>query len=151
MRQLREEVAREQARRAEATPPTEPSTTQPTPPSPGRAAATSLPSGPPITNGERDGLRLAVQKCWNLPAGLRDAGELKVTLAAELNPDGSIVGGSVRLVDPSPAPDPRFQQAYEAGRRALLRCAPYTDLPREKFAQWRELEVVFNPEGMVSW
>jgi hypothetical protein len=151
VKQLREEVAREQSRRASATPPTEPTTTAPTPPSEGRAEATSLPSGPPITNSERDGLRLAVQKCWNLPAGLRDAGELKVTLAAELNPDGSIVGGSVRLVEPNPVPDARFQQAYEAGRRALLRCAPYTDLPRDKFAQWRELEVVFNPEGMVSW
>ena len=43
-----------------------------------------------------------------------------------------------------------FQQAFEAGRRALIRCSPY-DLPRDKFAQWRNIEVVFNPEGMVSW
>ncbi len=149
VRQLREEVAREQTRRTGATPTTEP--TPPTPPSEGTSAATSLPSGPPITNSERNGLVLAVQRCWNLPAGLRDAGELKVTLAAGLNPDGSIVSGSVRLIEPNPAPDPRFQQAYEAGRRALLRCAPYSDLPREKYAQWREIEVVFNPEGMVSW
>ncbi|PZQ49266.1 MAG: hypothetical protein DI556_11995 [Rhodovulum sulfidophilum] len=149
--QLREEVERERTRRADATPPTEPSVTAPTPPGEGAAAATSLPSGPPITTAEREGLRLAVQRCWNLPAGLRDAAELKVTLAAELNADGSVIANSVRLVDPSPAPDARFQQAYEAGRRALLRCAPYADLPRDKYAQWRELEVVFNPEGMVSW
>ena len=149
VRQLREEVEREPDRRAGATPPTEP--TPPSPPSAGTAPSTSLPTGPPITNSERNGLVLAVQKCWNLPAGLRDAGELKVTLAAELNPDGSIVSGSVRLLEPDPAPDPRFRQAYEAGRRALLRCAPYSNLPREKYAQWREIEVVFNPEGMVSW
>jgi hypothetical protein len=55
------------------------------------------------------------------------------------------------MLEPAPAPDARFQQAYEAGRRALLRCAPYTHLPRDKFAQWRNIEVVFNPEGMVSW
>ncbi|WP_181164407.1 hypothetical protein [Amaricoccus solimangrovi] len=146
VRQLREEVERESARRAGATPPTEP-----TPPSDGARTATSLPSGPPITGAERNGLVLAVQKCWNLPAGLRDAGELKVTVGARLNADGSIVGGSVRLVEPDPAPDARFRQAYEAGRRALLRCAPYSGLPREKYAQWQEIEVVFNPEGMVSW
>ena len=40
--------------------------------------------GPPLTNSEKDGLKLAVQRCWNVPAGLRDAQELKVTLAAEL-------------------------------------------------------------------
>jgi hypothetical protein len=75
-----------------------------------------------------------------------------VTLAAELSADGSVIASSIRLIEPAAiAPDARFQQAYEAGRRALIRCAPYSELPREKFAQWRNIEVVFNPEGMVSW
>lgn len=158
---LKEEVARQQ-RAKSATPATKPTVTaatrptvtpatEPTPPSDGQAEETSLPSGPPITNAEKSGLRLAVQKCWNLPAGMRDASELKVTLAAELTPDGKVINGSIRLIDPSPAPDARFQAAYDAGRRALIRCSPYTDLPREKYAQWRNIEVVFNPEGMVSW
>jgi hypothetical protein len=131
---------------AGATPPTEPTVTQPTPPS-----VTSLPVGPPLTGSERDGLRLAVQRCWNVPAGLRNAQELRVVIGAELSADGDIISSSIRLIEPDPAPDARFQQAYEAGRRALIRCAPYTSLPREKFAQWRNIEVVFNPEGMVSW
>jgi hypothetical protein len=143
-------VQQEAARRPEtpptpATPATEPTRTEPT------AAATSLPVGPPLTNSEKDGLKLAVQRCWNVPAGLRDAQELKVTLAAELGPDGQVINASIRLLEPSPAPDGRFQQAYEAGRRALIRCAPYDGLPRDKFGQWRNIEVVFNPEGMVSW
>ena len=33
------------------------------------AAATSLPAGPPMTGAEKDGLKLAVQRCWNVPAG----------------------------------------------------------------------------------
>jgi hypothetical protein len=148
---LRREV--ERARRAApatpATPATEATVTPPSPPA--AAEATSLPVGPPLTSGEREGLRLAVQRCWNVPAGLRDAHELKVTLAAELAANGEIINASVRLIEPSPAPDGRFQQAYEAGRRALIRCSPYADLPRDKYAQWREIEVVFNPEGMVSW
>lgn len=115
------------------------------------ADTTSLPVGPPMTGSEKNGLKLAVQKCWNVPAGLRDANTLKVTLAAELTPSGDIINSSIRLIEPSQAPDGRYQQAYEAGRRALIRCAPYSDLPREKFAQWRNIEVVFNPEGMVSW
>lgn len=131
------------------TAPTEPTTTQPTGAT--APAASSLPSGPPITQAERDGLRLAVQRCWNVPAGLRNAQELRVVLAAELAADGAVVDGSIRLLEPSPLPDARFQQAYEAGRRALLRCQPYNGLPQEKYARWRNLEVVFNPEGMVSW
>jgi hypothetical protein len=134
-----------------ATPATRPSTTPATPASPASGSpATSLPVGPPMTGAEKEGLKLAVQRCWNVPAGLRDAQQLKVTLGAELTAQGEIIASSIRLVEPSSPPDGRFQQAYEAGRRALLRCGPYT-LPREKYAQWRNIEVVFNPEGMVSW
>jgi hypothetical protein len=150
MQRLKEEIVREAERQradsAGATPPSEPTTTPATAP-----AETSLPVGPPLTHGEKDGLRLAVQRCWNVPAGLRDVAELKVTLAAELAVDGQVINASIRLIEPSPAPDLRYQAAYDAGRRALLRCAPYSDLPREKYAQWRNIEVVFNPEGMLSW
>ena len=118
----------------------------------GTAEATSLPLGDPITGAERDGLKLAVQRCWNVPAGLRDAQELKVTLAAELTAQGEVISTARSgWSTPRSAPDGRFQQAFDAGRRALIRCSPYTDLPRDKYARWRNIEVVFNPEGMVSW
>ena len=37
----------------------------------------------------------------------------------------------------------------ERARRAVLRCqrGGY-DLPPEKYDQWREIELTFNPEGM---
>ncbi len=103
--------------------------------------------GPKLTAGERDGLRLAVQKCWNVPAGLANAGELVVVVGVELARDGSLVGSPFNI---EPAGDlaPGFKQAFEAGRRALIRCAPY-DLPADKYEQWRNLEVVFNPKSMV--
>ncbi len=150
---LAREVASQIEREAQvATPPTPPTVTAPTPPAPAQGeAATSLPVGPPITSAERDGLRVAVQRCWNVPAGLRDAQELRVTLAAELTAAGDVIASTIRLIEPSAVPDGRFQQAFEAGRRALIRCSPYTDLPRDKYAQWRNIEVVFNPEGIVSW
>ena len=81
---------------------------------------------------------------------MRDAQDLKVTLAAELGADGAVINASIRMIEPRNPPDARFQQAFEAGRRALIRCSPY-ELPRDKYAQWRNIEVVFNPEGMVSW
>jgi hypothetical protein len=143
-------VQQEAARKPAAAPVPEPATS----PAESRttsAAATSLPVGPPLSSSEKEGLKLAVQRCWNVPAGLRDAQELKVTLAAELAPDGQVINASIRMIEPDPAPDARFKSAFDAGRRALIRCSPYTDLPRDKYAQWRNIEVVFNPEGMVSW
>ncbi|MFK5998406.1 MAG: hypothetical protein QM492_09900 [Rhodobacterales bacterium] len=106
-----------------------------------------VPLGPPLTGGERAGLVLAVQKCWNVPIGLQNADNLVVVIAMELTPDGKLAGNP-KLIDPAGPPTGTIKQAFEAGRRALIRCAPY-DLPREKYEQWRQVEVVFNPEKMA--
>ena len=43
----------------------------------------------------------------------------------------------------------RNRQAFEAARRAIIRCGSRGfPLPAEKYDQWREVEMVFNPEGM---
>jgi len=107
----------------------------------------STPTGPPLTSSERNGLVLAVQQCWNVPVGVQDAGELVVVLSVDLNKDGTLAGNP-RLISPSGTPQGTVRQAFEAGRRALIRCAPYA-LPADKYAQWRQLEVVFNPKTMV--
>jgi hypothetical protein len=107
--------------------------------------------GPPLTSNEKDAFRLAAQRCWNVPAGLRDSLGSKVTVGAELAVDGTLVNASIELVEPNPAPDGPTVQLFEATRRALIRCSPFIELPREKYAQWRYIEVVANPEGIVSW
>ncbi|MEM6478789.1 MAG: energy transducer TonB, partial [Pseudomonadota bacterium] len=39
--------------------------------------------------------------------------------------------------------------AFEAARRAIIRCgAKGFDLPSEKYDQWKEIEMTFNPEQM---
>lgn len=110
-------------------------------------AEASKPSGPPLTGREKGALVLAVQQCWNPPIGVQNAADLKVTLLVELDEQGKIAGGPT-LLSPSGSPQGVVKQAYEAGRRALIRCAPY-DLPRDKYDQWREIEVTFNPEDMA--
>jgi len=128
----------------EPTPPTPPTTTAP-------SAGAGTPQGPPLSASEKDGLKFAIQSCWNVPAGLREAEELRIVVGAELAADGALIPSSVRMVEPRSAPDARYQVAYDAARRALIRCSPYTGLPRAKYARWRSIEVVFDPQGMVSW
>ncbi len=111
------------------------------------AAEASKPSGPPMTGTEKGALVLAVTQCWNPPIGVQNAGDLKVTLLVELNEQGNLIG-SPKLISPSGNPEGVVKQAYEAGRRALLRCGPY-NLPKDKYEQWRQIEVTFNPQNMV--
>ncbi|RYH06902.1 hypothetical protein [Tropicimonas sp. IMCC6043] len=115
------------------------------------AAATPGPArqGPPLTSGEKDALRIAVQQCWNVGSLSSDALRTTVTVFVRMNENGTPDGGSIRMLDFEGGPEAAALQAYEAARRAILRCgASGFDLPPEKYDQWREVEMVFNPENM---
>lgn len=117
-------------------------------------AATEAPSspisaGPPLMAGEKDGLRVAVQNCWNTGSLSTDALKTTVTVAFEMTEDARPVEGSIRMIDSSGGVGGSAQQAYDAARRAIIRCgARGFGLPSEKYASWRNVELVFNPENM---
>ncbi len=118
------------------------------------AAALSEPdtptrSGPPLTGGEKEGLRVAVSRCWNVGSLSTDALGTTVVVAVEMEQSGKPISGSIRLVSSSGGSSNGERQAFEAARRAIIRCgANGFGLPVEKFDQWREIEMTFNPEGM---
>ena len=118
-------------------------------PAPPPSNAPNAEAVPAPASSEEMGLMLALQRCWNVPAGLRDAQGLHVRVSAELGADGTVINASIHLIEPKEAPDGRTSQLYEAARRALIRCAPYS-LARDKYAEWREIEITVNPEGVVS-
>ncbi len=103
------------------------------------------PAGPPLTAGEREGLRLAVGECWNFAALGSEAAQITVTVAMEMSLDGR--PSALRLAGSSGGATAAVDRAYETARRAILRCAPYS-LPPAKYDQWRQVEMTFNPERM---
>lgn len=109
----------------------------------------AAPVGPPLTGGERDALRLAVQRCWNLGTASTEALRTTVTVYLRMAPDGRPEAGSLRLAGFSGGSEAAARIAYDAARRAILRCGQSGyDLPPEKYAQWQEIEMVFRPDGM---
>ena len=109
----------------------------------------SEPSGPPLTSGEKDAMRLAVSKCWNVGSLSTDSLQTVVVVGFSLTPDGKVVGGTLRMLDATGGTEASAKQAFEAARRAILRCGGkgYT-LPADKYEQWRDIEITFNPERM---
>ena len=103
--------------------------------------------GPPLTGGETNTLMFAIQQCWNVPVGLENDSSNIITMGIKLTQDGRLEGEPKRLA-PNTGSGAGILQAYEAARRALIRCQPY-DLPAEKYETWRDIEIVFNPEQMV--
>ncbi len=107
-----------------------------------------LPTGPPMTGGERDALRVAVQRCWVVDVGSQ-AANVTVVVGMRMEETGRVVTDSLRMIEASGGDNAAVQTAFQAARRAILRCqGDGFPLPREKYAQWREIEMVFDPSGM---
>lgn len=112
-------------------------------------AAPSVPSGPPLSQGEIDGLIADVRACWNIGALSSEAQRTIVTIAVSLTQASVPEPGSIRMIGYEGGSAAAAAQAFEAGRRAILRCgATGFGLPQDKYDQWREIEMVFNPEQM---
>ncbi len=112
-------------------------------------ADTPLPSGPPMTGGEIEAFRVSVSSCWNVGALSSAALDTQVIVGLSVAPNGIPDASSIRLVESSGGTDAGADQAYEAARRAIIRCGREGfPLPPEKYDQWKELELVFDPSGM---
>ncbi|MEW9806118.1 hypothetical protein [Mesorhizobium marinum] len=101
--------------------------------------------GSKLTQSEMDALRGQVQRCWNIPAGAADAGNLRVSVKFKLDRTGAIEGSPEIIGGGGSAGVERA--AAEAARRAVSRCAPYT-LPAEKYEAWADVIVNFDPSEM---
>ncbi len=113
----------------------------------GRATDTPAPTGPPLTRGERDGLRIAVGSCWNLGSQSTDALQTTVVVLVQMSPEGKPQG--IALHSSNGPNDTATDIAFRAARRAILRCgADGFGLPTEKYEQWREIEMTFDPSQM---
>lgn len=112
--------------------------------------SSSASSGPPLTRGEQESLRLAVQACWVVDVGSQ-AANVTVTLAFDMEPDGRVVASSLKMIGSSGGTGSAVDAAFRAARAALLRCDAQNggyDLPADKYDQWKRIEMTFNPAQM---
>lgn len=98
-----------------------------------------------MTASELDALRARLAQCWSPPIGWDNPAEVRVVLMLNLNADGSLNGTPAVLE----APSGRYAQAApESALRAVRRCAPFTSLPADKYDEWKQVKVTFDPTDM---
>ncbi len=120
-------------------------------PRPTAARASSQPKAPlgsQLTASELDMVRHQIARCWNVPAGARDAKDLVVEIKVIVDPDGTV--RQATIVDQGHRGDPFFRAAAESARRAFFNplCRPL-HLPAEKYAIWKDLVVDFSPRDIL--
>lgn len=100
-----------------------------------------------MTGSERDAFRVSVQRCWNVDPGSESA-RVNITVGFRLDRNGK-VEGDIRQLSGSGGSEPAVRSAFDAARRAILRCqSDGFPLPADKYDQWREVEMTFDPSGM---
>jgi hypothetical protein len=99
----------------------------------------------PLTKQEIKKFVRAIKKCWVVDVGSPAAG-VTVVLGMQMTPNGKVKPGSLRLISSTGGTVAAAKIAFQAARRAILRCQKGGyNLPEEKFEYWQEFEMVFNP------
>ncbi|MEP3346963.1 MAG: hypothetical protein ABJN34_10010 [Litoreibacter sp.] len=102
-------------------------------------------TGAPITRQEKGTFILGIQKCWNVGALGTDALAVSVVVGFQMEQDATPIVGSIKLISSKGGSGDAVNRAYEAARRAIIRCgANGYPLPLDKYNQWREVQVSFN-------
>ena len=102
-----------------------------------------------LTASEIDALKAKLAKCWNVPVGAPDPAALVFRVRFSLNEDGT-VSGAPQLVDKGGLGDPYFRAAADSAIRAIHMCGPY-ELPPDKYANWQEITIEFDPTKMAGY
>jgi hypothetical protein len=98
-----------------------------------------------LTREEIAGMKTHLRKCWRLPPGVAASSGTRVVMRVPLTPAGALANEPT-LVEASAAQDgPAVMQAALA---ALNACAPYAFLPRDRYKEWRVLDLTFSPREM---
>jgi hypothetical protein len=91
--------------------------------------------------------RAHLKKCWRLPAGLPASSGTRVVIRVSLSPSGALAAEPA-LVEASAAED--GPAVMQTAMRALEACQPYGFLPRERYSEWKVLDIGFSPREMAG-
>ncbi len=102
-----------------------------------------------LSAAELDGLRLAVEQCWNVALMPADGFAAVVTIGFELDRTGRPIPDSIRLVGAEGGSPAAQQAAFRAGQQAILDCGrDGFALPPDLYELWQNVEITFNPSQM---
>jgi hypothetical protein len=95
---------------------------------------------------EIDAFRAQISRCWTPPVGGLGSDRIVVKLRIGLREDGSLAHPPAVA---NHAASPFFRPAAESAMRAVMQCQPYT-MPAEKYDQWRDMLLTFDPRQMYG-
>lgn len=99
--------------------------------------------------GEKNAFRRELGLCWNFTALSKDAQKITIVVAFSLDEKARPLHQTIKMISANSGGVQAQRNAFEAARRAIIRCGSKGfSLPPEKYSQWKDMEVKFNPSLM---
>jgi len=100
-----------------------------------------------LSGNEIDWLISRIGQCWSPPIGMKESGAVIPRIQFEMDIEGNVIG-TPRVTNGSS--NPLFDVAVRSAINAIYGCAPYSQMPPEKYNKWRNIAVKFDPRIMLG-
>lgn len=87
--------------------------------------------------------RRHLRTCLKLPATLKSGDDVKVKLRVSMTPEGRLAADPILIEASASMKGPLLMQG---AIRALQACQPYAMLPRDRYGEWKVLDLSFTPQ-----
>jgi len=103
-----------------------------------------------MTVSELEAVRNQIQGQWTIPAGAKEAGNLAIEIKVKVNPNRTVLNAKI-IDNYRMKSDPFYRAAAESALRAVMffQSIPL-ELPSEKYEQWKEMVISFNPKEVLG-
>jgi outer membrane biosynthesis protein TonB len=95
-----------------------------------------------LTADEASLLASKLNRLWRPNCGVEGSANVQVRVNIQLQPNGTL-SSPPRLIGAQPL-DPVWQAAAQRALSAVRQGVPYSELPRARYAQWRDINFNFN-------
>lgn len=104
----------------------------------------------PLSISEKQAIRQQIERNWNVPSGVQNAGEMIITLYIAIKVDGTVE--QVKLVDSKCPADMAIvcRAATDSAIRAVRQASPFQNLSSVRYDFWREIQLSFDPRDVLG-
>jgi hypothetical protein len=100
-----------------------------------------------MTDEEKTALMVEIAKCWHPPKGAAKEKWPTAIIEVAMDWDGTLISARPKEIGRY-AKEKNYQLLADSGIKALKKCAPFDSLPKNKYDQWKSMEISFDPMEM---
>jgi outer membrane biosynthesis protein TonB len=104
--------------------------------------------GSKLSQSEEDAMRSLIEGNWLVTPGMEGLSGMVIKVHMKLDKDGNIIG-QPEVESSGGSSSDSTRRALEGGAyRAVMKSAPFSTLPKDKYDAWNEVELNFDPSSM---